>query len=321
MIKKEYLDLYKKAFLIRSTEEKISLEYSKQKMRCPVHLSIGQELVPSTLSFFLNKKDKVISTHRCHAHYLGKGGSLKNMIAELHGKKTGCASGKGGSMHLIDKKVGFVGTSAIVGHNIPVGVGLALSIKNKKKKEVVVIYLGDGAIEEGVFFESVNFAIIKKLPIIFICENNFYSVYSSLKVRQPKKRKISEMVKGLGIKSLSGDGYNIENTFKNLKKSSEFVKKGNGPIFLEFKTYRYLEHCGPDNDDILNYRNVKEVKNWLLKDPLKILKNKILKQKIINKKNLEKIESGIIKKILIAFKFAEISKFPSNKDFYKNLYV
>ena len=134
MMNNKYLELYKKIFLIRSVEEKISSEYINQKMRCPVHLSIGQELVPSVLSFFLNKKDKVISTHRCHAHYLAKGGSLKKMIAELHGKKTGCAKGKGGSMHLIDKNVGFFGTSAIVAHNIPVGVGMALSIKNKKKK-------------------------------------------------------------------------------------------------------------------------------------------------------------------------------------------
>lgn len=316
MMNKKYLELYKKIFLIRSVEEKISSEYINQKMRCPVHLSIGQELVPSVLSFFLNKKDKVISTHRCHAHYLAKGGSLKKMIAELHGKKTGCAKGKGGSMHLIDKNVGFFGTSAIVAHNIPVGVGMALSVKNKKKKEIVIIYLGDGAVEEGVFFESINFAVIKKLPVLFVCENNFYSVYSSLNVRQPIKRKISKMVAGLGIKSFSVNGYNIDNTYKNLKKSTEYIKKGNGPIFVEFKTYRFLEHCGPNNDDVLNYRKKKEIKYWHSRDPLNFLK-----KKIINKKKLNKIEQKINQEIVLAFKFASKSKFPSSKDFLKDLYA
>ena len=321
MIKREYLELYKKCFLIRTVEEKISTEYLKQEMRCPVHLSIGQELVPSILSLFLKKKDKAISTHRCHAHYLAKGGSLKKMIAELHGKKTGCANGKGGSMHLIDKKVGFVGTSAIVAHNIPVGVGLALSIKNKNKKEVVVVYLGDGAIEEGVFYESVNFAIIKKLPVLFVCENNFYSVYSALNVRQPHNRKNFKMVEHLGIKTIGGDGYNIEKTYENLKEAINYVKQGSGPIFTEFTTYRFLEHCGPNNDDNLDYRNKKEISNWSSKDPLYFLKRKILNQQIINKEKLFKIEKNINKNISSAFKFAKASKFPSTKDFSKDLYV
>ena len=193
--------LYKSAYRIRQVETEISKRYSEQKMRCPVHLSIGQEAVSAAFSEIVNKNDFAVSTHRCHAHYLAKGGSLKKMIAELHGKKTGCAKGKGGSMHLIDKNVGFFGTSAIVAHNIPVGVGMALSIKNKKKKEIVIIYLGDGAVEEGVFFESINFAIIKKLPVLFVCENNFYSVYSHLKKRQPENRKIYKMVNSMLIKS------------------------------------------------------------------------------------------------------------------------
>ena len=273
------------------------------------------------LIFFLNKRDKAISTHRCHAHDLAKGGSLKKMIAELHGKKTGCASGKGGSMHLTDKNVGFIGTSAIVAHNIPVGVGVALSIKNKHKKQVVAIYLGDGALEEGVFFESVNFAIIKKLPIIFICENNFYSVYSALNVRQPSGRKNFKMVKNLGIKSVSGNGYDIEKTYKILKQSVSYVKNGFGPIFTEFTTYRFLEHCGPNNDDILRYRNKKEISKWSSKDPLISLKKKKLNKKIIDKVKLQKIEQGILKKITLAFKFARASKFPSTKDFSKDLYA
>ena len=308
-------------FFIREVEKKISAEYSKQKIRCPVHLSIGQETVPSILSLFLNKKDKVISTHRCHAHYLSKGGNLNKMIAEIHGKKTGCSKGKGGSMHLVDLNVGFFGTSAIVGHNVPVGVGIALSTKNNNHKNVVVIYLGDGAVEEGVFFESVNFAIIKKLPILFVCENNLYSVYSSLDVRQPKDRKISKMVSALGIKSHSCDGYNINKTYQIVKDNVGLVRKGNGPVFLEFKTYRFLEHCGPKADDNLNYRKKNEINYWKSKDPVKFLRNTINKKEILKNKNLKNFENKIKNKINRSFKFAEKSKFPNQKDMFKDIYA
>ena len=162
-------------------------------MRCPTHLSVGQELVSAVFSLIAKKKDYAVSTHRGHAHYLAKGGSLKKMIAEIYGKETGTSRGKGGSMHLIDLNVNFMGTSAIVGNSIPVGVGLGLAIKLKNEKKISFVFLGDGAIEEGVFYESLNFAIVKQIPVIFICENNLYSVYSSLKVRQPLKRKIYQI--------------------------------------------------------------------------------------------------------------------------------
>ena len=181
--KKKALKIFEKIFLIRNVEEAIANEYSKQEIRCPVHLSIGQEAVPAVMSLFLKVKDLVVSTHRGHAHYLGKGGNLKKMISEIYGKQTGCSKGKGGSMHLIDKKVGFYGTSAIVGNSIPVGVGLAYDYKLKKNKNLSVIYFGDGAVEEGVFFESLNLAAVKQTPTLFICENNLYSVYSPMKVR------------------------------------------------------------------------------------------------------------------------------------------
>ena len=145
------INLLKMMMRIRAVEEKIALEYNKQKMRCPTHLSIGQEAVPTAISACINKNDFAVSTHRGHAHYLAKGGDLKAMIAEIYGKETGCSKGKGGSMHLIDTKVGFMGTSAIVGNSIPVGVGLALSSKLKKSDQISVVYLGDGAVEEGYF--------------------------------------------------------------------------------------------------------------------------------------------------------------------------
>ena len=167
-LKEMFLDFYKSMYRIRSVEEEISKRYYEGKMRCPTHLSIGQEAVPAAFSKIALKSDFAVSSHRGHAHYLAKGGDLKSMIAEIYGKETGCSKGKGGSMHLIDLSVNFMGTSAIVGNSIPMGVGLGLSAKVKKTKQVSFIFFGDGAIEEGVFYESINFATLKKLPVVLL---------------------------------------------------------------------------------------------------------------------------------------------------------
>ena len=195
---------------IRMTEEAIAERYTENKMRCPTHLSIGQEAISVGVCSNLTKNDFVLSTHRAHAHYLAKGGDLKRMIAELYGKKTGCSKGMGGSMHLIDKSVGFMGSTAIVGNTIPVAVGLGLSLKLKKEDGLSCVFFGDGAIEEGAFYESINYAVVHKLPVLFICENNLYSVYSGLTVRQPQGRKIYEMVDAMGIQT--DHGYGIKPT-------------------------------------------------------------------------------------------------------------
>jgi TPP-dependent pyruvate/acetoin dehydrogenase alpha subunit len=305
--------------LIRLTELEISKKYSESKMRCPVHLSVGQEGVPAVLSTLLLKNDFAVSTHRSHAHYICKGGSIRKMIAEIYGKSTGCSGGKGGSMHLVDKKKGFMGSSSIVGNSIPIGVGLGMSLKLKKNKNISVIFLGDAAVETGSFFESVNFAIIKKLPVVFICENNLYSVYTPLKDRQPQNRKIFKMVEGLGIKSFHFDGSKPLSFAPKLKKILNNVRNDSQPCFVEFSTYRYLEHCGPFNDDDLKYRSRAELKKWSLKDPYLNLKN-ILSTNLKLKKYLYNVEKKNIRNIKSAFKFAEKSKFPNKNDLFTNVY-
>src|SRR3990167_5343934 len=192
------INLFYQMLRIRMIEEAIAENYSKQKMRTPVHLSIGQEAAAAASGAVLRKTDYAVSSHRAHAHYFAKDGNLNAMIAELHGKVTGCSRGRGGSMHLIDQSVGFMGSTAIVGNTIPIGVGLGLSIHLSGDDRVSCIYLGDGAVEEGVFYESLNFAILKKLPILFICENNLYSVYTPLDKRQPAGRKIADFVHAIG---------------------------------------------------------------------------------------------------------------------------
>ena len=318
-LKKKILqDIYKKFRLIRSVEEKIAQKYYEQKMRCPVHLSIGQEMAPSVLSLFVNKNDPCVSTHRGHAHYLAKGGNLKKMISEIYGKETGCSKGKGGSMHLVDKSVGFYGTSAIVGNSIPVGVGLSHILKLKKKKNFSLVYLGDGAVEEGVFFESLNLAATKSLPVLFICENNLYSVYSSLKVRQPAQRKIFKMVKEIGVKSFKCDGNNLNEMLKIFQNTTQIIRKTHQPFFIELFNYRWREHCGPNFDNNLNYRSLKEYYKWKKKDKLQNLRNNLVK--LFNEKIISSIDNKIFKQIEEAFEFAEASKFPDKKEIFKDIY-
>lgn len=313
------LKIFQICSLIRHVETEISTRYSSGNMRCPVHLSIGQEGVPAALSLLLNKKDFAVSTHRAHAHYISKGGSIKRMIAEIYGKSTGCSGGRGGSMHLTDKKKGFMGSSSIVGNSIPLGVGLGLSLKLKKSKNLSIIYLGDGAVETGAFFESINFSILKKLPVIFICENNLYSVYTPIKDRQPKNRKIYKMVSGLGIKSYYFDGSKPFSFFKKLEKIVKQTRQKSEPCFIEFSTYRYLEHCGPFNDDNLRYRPKKELNKWNKKDPYINLKS-ILEKNIKLKTLIKNIEKKNINVVNSAFLFAEKSKFPTKRDLEKNVY-
>jgi len=298
--------LYREALRIRNIELEISRRYSSNQIRCPVHLSVGQEGIAAACALVMKKLDFAVSTHRGHAHYLAKGGDLKKMIAEIYGKVTGCSKGIGGSMHLMDLNVNFMGSSAIVGNSIPVGVGLGLSAKLKKKNQISYVFFGEGATEQGVFYESVNFAIIKKLPVIFICENNLYSVYSGLKYRQPKTRKIYKLVKSFGIQAYKCNGNNVLDSYNTLIKARNFLLKKKQPVFIEFSTYRWLEHCGPNYDNDLKYRSEDEFNNWKKKDPIKILKQYL-------KKNFshEKIEKKIKNEINNAFKFALKSKFPS----------
>ena len=309
MLKKNTIDLFLSMLRIRMTEEAIAERYTENKMRCPTHLSIGQEAISVGVCSNLTKNDFVLSTHRAHAHYLAKGGDLKRMIAELYGKKTGCSKGMGGSMHLIDKSVGFMGSTAIVGNTIPVAVGLGLSLKLKKEDGLSCVFFGDGAIEEGAFYESINYAVVHKLPVLFICENNLYSVYSGLTVRQPQGRNIYEMVDAMGIQTDHGYGNDVEEVQKKVSNAKDKIFGGQGPQFIEFNTYRWREHCGPNYDNDIGYRSEAEYLEWKEKDPLKDININLSKEQldIETKENKNEIDD--------AFSYAEDSDFPDYEDF------
>jgi TPP-dependent pyruvate/acetoin dehydrogenase alpha subunit len=311
--------LYKMKY-IREVEETIANRYSEQKMRCPTHLCTGQEAVSAAAGAVLRDDDFAVSSHRAHGHYLGKGGNLNQMMAEIYGKATGCSHGKGGSMHLIDQDVGFMGSTAIVGGTIPIGVGLALSAQLKNTDQVSCVFLGDGSVEEGVFYESANFAILRNLPVLFLCENNLFSVYSSLQVRQPKGRKIYEMVEGMGLQTQHGDGNKIEVVYDMIHQAVERIRNGGGPQFLEFETYRWREHCGPNFDNHLGYRTEEEYLLWKERDPILQMEKSLLEKEIISEREIKVMDEK--NRILVdeAFKFAEESPFPSQEEAYQHLY-
>jgi len=305
---------------IRMVENAIAQRYRESKMRCPTHLCIGQEAIAAAVGSALTKEDFVVSTHRAHGHYLAKGGSLKRMIAEIYGKSTGCSSGKGGSMHLIDENAGFMGSTAIVGGTIPVGVGLGLSIQLKKTDQISCIFLGDGATEEGVFYEALNFAVLKNLPVLFICENNFHSVYSSLTVRQPRGRSIARLAGQIGCISEDGDGNDVLDVYSKVEDAAKAIRQKKGPRFFEFTTYRWREHCGPNFDNDLGYRTQEEYLDWKKRDPVLLFETKLLNEKVILQKDIQAIEKKIQYEIDEAFAYAEQSPFPPPQEAFKGLY-
>ncbi len=306
---------------IRAVEETIAARYTEQKMRCPTHLSVGQEAPAAAAGAALRTTDLAVSGHRAHAHYLAKGGDLAAMIAEIYGKSTGCARGKGGSMHLVDERVGFIGSTAIVGGTVPVGVGLALARAMAGGDEVVCIFMGDAVIETGVFFESANFAILRRLPVLFLCENNLYSVYSPLSVRQPPGRSLQSVAAGLGLQTSGGDGNDVRLAYDLIAAAVARLRDGEGPQFVELATYRWREHCGPFYDNDIGYRTIEEFEAWRARDPIALYCNLLLTEGVIDQTWLATTGCAITSEIEAAFAFADRSPFPKPGEAYQDLYA
>jgi TPP-dependent pyruvate/acetoin dehydrogenase alpha subunit len=265
--------------LIRRIEEALVAEYPKQEMRCPVHFSIGQEAIAVGVSANLTRKDWIVSNHRSHAHYIAKGGDLKSFIAELYGKESGCCLGRGGSMHLTDLKAGFLAGIPIVGSSMPIAAGVAMSQNWGKLESLTVAYIGDAAAESGSFHETLNFASLHNLPLLTICENNEYSIFTPLSQRQPINRTITDLASSHGIKTYKGNGDSILEVVEVTKEARNYILTKSKPAFIEFSTYRLLEHCGPNFDDDLNYRDPSDVENFTNRDPISIILKKLIQEK------------------------------------------
>ena len=304
---------------IRILEEEIAKRYSEQQMRCPVHLSIGQEGCAVGVNYYLKKSDIMFSSHRSHAHYIAKNCSLDKMLCEIYGKENGCVGGRGGSMHIQDIEQNFYASIPLVASALGPSVGVALNLKRKKSKNIVVVYIGDGAMEEGIVHEAFNFSSLYGLPILFVCENNLYSVYTHLSRRQIS----SDMTRFAGphkIKSLKIDGNDVLKVIKESDKAIKYVRTNLKPFFLQLDTYRWREHCGPNYDNHIGYRSIREFELWKKKCPILKFENYLKNKKLLNEKKKQKIKDAILKKINKSFKLAINSNLPNPKSANKFLY-
>jgi pyruvate dehydrogenase E1 component alpha subunit len=308
------LSLYRAMLRIRMVEEEIAERYNAevQKMRCPVHLSIGQEAIAAGVSANLRRADQIVSNHRCHAHYLAKGGDLKAMLSELYGKAAGCCGGRGGSMHLLDEAAGVLLSLPIVGSTIPIGVGAALALKQQESDGVCIVYLGDAAVEEGVFHESANFAALREVPAVFVCENNLYSVYTHLSDRQPP-RPLLEMGRAHGMPNCHIDGNDVRAVARAAAEAVDHARRGGGPSFILADTYRWREHCGPNYDNDIGYRTEAEYLDWRARDPIERLRARLSGDGVLGAEREAEITRDLEAEIHEAFAFAEAAPYPDPK--------
>lgn len=312
------LALYTLMFRIRKAEEKVAALYPSDKIQSPIHLSIGQEAVAAGVCYALETTDHLYGTYRSHGIYIAKGGDLKKLFAELYAKDTGCARGKGGSMHLVAPEVGLMGCSAIVASTIPLAVGDALAAKMKRDNRVAVAFFGDGAVDEGVFFESLNFASLKQLPVIFVCENNNYAVHSKVADRhaQPELYRYGE---ALNVPGQRYDGDDAAVVYTSMRDTVKYVREKSRPVLLEYMTYRWAEHVGPGRDHKEGYRDPRKLRTALKNDPLKRAK-KILQSLRISEKEISACEKKVDQEIEAAVAFAEASPFPGPERLHADLF-
>jgi TPP-dependent pyruvate/acetoin dehydrogenase alpha subunit len=305
--------LFRSLYRIRRVEEEIARVYPSDRIKSPVHLSIGQESVSVGVCEALRPEDVVFGTYRGHALYLARGGDLRKMIAELYGKATGCAKGKGGSMHLIDVAHGVMGMSAVVGTTIANAVGYAYALKLRRRDALVASFFGDGATEEGVFAEALNFAALKKLPVLFVCENNQYAIHTHQDRRQGLPA-ICERARALGVPGERLDGNDVLRLVSRARESVARVRREEGPQLLEVMTYRLREHVGPGEDYHLGYRDREEAEPWIISDPVRRL------GELVPAVERARIAREVEEEIADAFAFAEASPFPEPAELSRDVF-
>ena len=313
------IDLFRNMLRIRLIEEEIERRYHQDQMKTPIHLVIGQEATSVGCCAALRREDLLYSSHRTHGNYLAKGGDLKAMLCEMHCRINGCVGSRGGSMHLIDKSVGMAGTSAIVGGAMPIATGAALAAQLQGVDRVSVVFLGDATTEEGVASESLNFAALKKLPVIFFCENNFYSVQSPLATRQPT-REIYKWAASYGIASVQVDGTNVLDVYEATNAAVQRAREGGGPTFIEAPVYRFRAHGGAGDDSHTGYRDPAEREAWEKVCPVETYFQFLANAGVMDVKQRETMRAEIMQEVLEAFDYALASPNPEEKDLYTHVY-
>lgn len=316
------INLYRKMLEIRLLEESLVDPIIKGDIKTPCHLYSGQEAIAVGVCSALNKNDLIFGNHRSHGHYLAKGGDLSQLVAEIYCKETGCCKGRGGSMHVVSPEVGMLGAAPIVAGTISIALGAALAFKMKKEKRVVVSFFGDGATGEGVLYESLNFAALKKLPIIFACENNYYSTHMPINECR-SNNDIYKIGISFGIPSYRIEGNDVLKVYEISRKAIKISREGNGPVFIQFDTYRLRGHVGPD-DNIQGKRGdirpKEEKEYWAKKDPIIKMENFLIRKKILDKKMKEKILLEVNRLVNKAHSFAINSPKPDKKEVTKYVF-
>lgn len=313
---KDFLEhLYRSMLRIRLCEESLIAPILDGTIKTPCHLYSGQEAIAAGMSAALRQSDYVFGNHRSHGHYLAKGGDMKAMLSEIYCRDNGCSRGRGGSMHLIAPEDGVMGIVPIVSGTISLAMGAALAIKTRKSTDVCVSFFGDGATGEGVLYETLNFASLKKLPLIFACENNLYSTHLPIQEIRTNKN-IQAVAQPFGISSFCVDGNQVMNVYETAEKAAELCRNGQGPVFIEFLTYRFRGHVG-SNDNIqgtqTDIRPPVEVEEWLKKDPLILFRNYLYENKLSDEGCLQLIDKEVEEEVRQANEYALNSPKPDKE--------
>lgn len=310
--------LYAGMLRIRKAEEAIVKLYPEQQIRCPTHLSIGQEAVAVGVCAALEPRDAVLSGHRCHAHYLAKGGTLRGMFAELYGKAAGCCGGKGGSMHLAAPEAGMLGASAIVAGSVPLAVGAALAARLGSTDAVAVAFFGDAGVEQGVTHESLAFAALRRLPVLFVCENNGYATHSPIAARQASPD-IAPRAAAYGVPGVTVDGNDVLAVYRAAQTAVRRARRGEGPTLIEAKTYRWREHVGPNFDVELGYRTQAEIDAWVARDPIRRHGARLERLGAVTAAARARLDAAVDAEVADAVAFAQESPFPEVEAMYRDV--
>lgn len=297
---------------IRECEDSLLVPINKGEIRTPCHLYTGQEAVAAGVIACLDKKDYVFGTHRSHGHYIAKGGDMRRLIAEIFCREAGCSRGRGGSMHLVAPEKGMLGAAPIVGGTIPLALGAALAAHIRRDGRVSAAFFGDGATGEGGIYESLNFAALLKLPMLFICENNLYATHMPIDACR-NNRNISRIAKPFNIRTWRVDGNDVLKVYEAAGQAAALCRAGKGPAFIECLTYRFRGHVGPDDAIQGTHTDIRppaELKRWLNRDPIKLFERLLLSKKIMTPAALAKIRRAAAAETANAVAFARRSPRP-----------
>ncbi len=314
------VELFRRMLRIREIELEIERRYRQDHMKTPIHLVIGQEATAVGCCAAMRVTDLAYSSHRTHGVYLAKGGDLEAMLSEMHCRIDGCAGSRGGSMHIVDFKVGMAGTSAIVAGSVPIATGASLAAKMQGADRSIGVFFGEAATEEGVVSESLNFAALRKLPIVFFCENNFYSVQSPLSERQPE-RDIARWAESHAMPAVRVDGMNVLDVHEAAQAAFARARSGGGPSFIEARVYRYRAHGGNGDDSATGYRDVAEREAWEKLCPVEGLYGLLKGAGMLDDARRKAMHEEIVAETLAAFEHALAAPHPVEADLYTHVYA